>query len=357
MNRPIYEEFDLAKPHEGHAGLWYEKCCNTWRFDPGWTLVAAEGVSPKLDWVNTVTKNTVKANFDMEPDYVKDPAKALLTEHHDRLTNLCKPPNGLTLSFKTTSRLVIGIGQDHPVENGFLWHPTLGVPYIPGSSIKGMLRNWMLEWADGATNKAWFESDIAKGVGQLIFLDALPLEVPKLEADVITPHYGPYYRDPNTQPPADWHSPVPTPFLTVAVGAKFAIRVIARRGKPTDPPFDFAAVEKALKDALKDAFDVLGIGAKTAVGYGRLKPSNEPQVPAAVSRVTDPLAEFKLFCTGFGNIASKKGSQNLMVEKLKALPADQRPAALDYLRTDLKTKPKDCVQELKNLLFPTEGVP
>ena len=55
MNRPIYEEFDLAKPHKGHAGLWYEKYCNTWRDDPFWTLKATSDTAPKLDWVKTVT--------------------------------------------------------------------------------------------------------------------------------------------------------------------------------------------------------------------------------------------------------------------------------------------------------------
>ena len=351
MNRPIYEEFDLAKPYEGHAGLWYEKYCNQWQvFDPTspsnppeWTLKAIGATAPKLNWVNTVTGT----------GYVKDPGEALLKEHHDRLQELCKGPNAFEMNFETISRLIIGIGQDHPVENGFLWHPTLGVPYIPGSSIKGMLRNWVLEWNDPKENKSWFESKEEKGVGQLIFLDALPTAVPELEADVITPHYGPYYRDPQNHPPADWHSPVPTPFLTVAAGAKFAIRVILRCSMPGEKPFDFEPV----KTELIAAFDTLGIGAKTAVGYGRLKPSNEPQVPAAVPRATDPLAEFKLFCTGFGNMASKRGTQNLLVKKLMTLPADQRPAACVYVRNDLKTKPKDCVQELKNLLFPTEAIP
>ena len=108
MNRPIYEEFDLTKPHEGHAGLWYEKYCNQWHViwpdrsaplsPPKWTLKADGDTAPKLNWVNTVTGT----------GYVKGPGETLLKEHHERLQKLCKSPNGLTLNFQTTSRLVIG---------------------------------------------------------------------------------------------------------------------------------------------------------------------------------------------------------------------------------------------------------
>lgn len=356
MNRPMYAEFFLGTPPNGHAGLWYEKYCNKWHGDLGepppppnglkWSLKATKKTSPKVDWVNTVTGT----------GYLSPQGKDLLAEHHTRLEALCNGSNALQLHFKTTSRLVIGIGQDHPIENGFLWHSTLGVPYIPGNSIKGMLRNWMLAWEGRAVATSWFESVAEKGVGELIFLDALPLDVPKLEADVITPHYGPYYRDPTGDtPPADWHSPVPTPFLTVAAGTKFAVRVIQRRTK-AGAEFDL----ETIRQPLTDAFDFLGIGAKTAVGYGRLAPMNGAGVQAEAPLVVDlmvdslanPMAEFKVFCRGFGSIASKKGSQSLLIQKLNGLADDIRPGAFDYLRNELNARPKDCAPALKALLFP-----
>jgi CRISPR-associated protein Cmr6 len=34
------------------------------------------------------------------------------------------------------------------VENGFLWHPTLGVPYLPGAAVKGLVRAYVEHWDD-----------------------------------------------------------------------------------------------------------------------------------------------------------------------------------------------------------------
>ena len=42
--------------------------------------------------------------------------------------------------FTTDGRFVTGTGRSHSVENGFAWHPTLGTPYLSGSSVKGMIR-------------------------------------------------------------------------------------------------------------------------------------------------------------------------------------------------------------------------
>lgn len=50
--------------------------------------------------------------------------------------------------FKTDWHFVSGMGNAHPVENGFTWHPVYGTPYLPGSSVKGLLRAWMEVWAN-----------------------------------------------------------------------------------------------------------------------------------------------------------------------------------------------------------------
>ncbi len=41
-------------------------------------------------------------------------------------------------------RLVIGMGYSSPVENGFLFHHTYGIPYIPGEALKGLTRSALL---------------------------------------------------------------------------------------------------------------------------------------------------------------------------------------------------------------------
>ncbi len=39
-------------------------------------------------------------------------------------------------------RLAVGLGGDHPLENGFTFHRVYGVPYLPGSALKGLARAW-----------------------------------------------------------------------------------------------------------------------------------------------------------------------------------------------------------------------
>jgi CRISPR-associated protein Cmr6 len=95
--------------------------------------------------------------------------------------------------------------------------------------------------------------------GSVIFFDAIPLEVPKFQLDIMNPHYPNYYK-PEKNPPADWDSPRPVFFLTVTETLyRFAI---AARSEQGNRLLDLA--EKWLKGALAE----LGIGAKTSADYG-----------------------------------------------------------------------------------------
>jgi CRISPR-associated protein Cmr6 len=96
--------------------------------------------------------------------------------------------------------------------------------------------------------------------GSVIFFDAIPLEVPKFQLDIMNPHYPNYYRTQGQNPPADWESPNPVFFLTVTETLyRFAI---AARSEQGNRLLDLA--EKWLKGALAD----LGIGAKISADYG-----------------------------------------------------------------------------------------
>ena len=88
----------------------------------------------------------------------------------------------------------------------------------------------------------------------------------------MTPHMGKWYEQgddaqKNLNPaviPADWHEPVPVPFLAVK-NAQFIFSIAARNSdnKPDDVK-ELANVFEALNNALL----WLGAGAKTAAGYG-----------------------------------------------------------------------------------------
>ncbi|GAB4544704.1 MAG: hypothetical protein Fur0020_13940 [Thermodesulfovibrionia bacterium] len=175
---------------------------------------------------------------------------------------------GITFSLTTASRLIVGIGYDHPTEVGFMFDWTSGLPVIPGSSLKGITLDVVKNEPVCCLDK---EKDAIFGSkersGEIIFFPAYPcLEVKQqfLELDIMTPHYGPYYRDPNNNPPADWYSPVPIPFLTVPEGIRFCFRLANRRDlRDTTSPLLLKA-RNILIHALKE----YGVGAKTAVSYG-----------------------------------------------------------------------------------------
>jgi CRISPR-associated protein Cmr6 len=163
----------------------------------------------------------------------------------------------------TESRFVTGLGRRHPVDNGFAWHPTLGVPYLPGSSVKGLVRSWVEHDAEPHTAQADVERLFGKrraphDAGSVVFLDAVPIAPVHLEVDVMTPHYTGWTPD---KPPGDWREPVPVPFLVVAPRTAFLFSVMPRGIEQGS----LADVGRWLREALVHA----GAGAKTAVGYGR----------------------------------------------------------------------------------------
>ncbi|MCX8207742.1 MAG: type III-B CRISPR module RAMP protein Cmr6 [Methanothrix sp.] len=255
--RPLYKITSEPQPGKGNAGLWYDKFCDRWNkeFD-------SLGDRGKHEWIRTVVGNVGDG--------------ALLREMQERVVSLISKSGGKSMLFRTTAPFVTGLGRSHPVENGFAWHHTLGVPYLPGSSVKGMVRAWARLWRGEGDEEISriFGPESAGSVGSVVFLDALPIRPVELKAEIMTPHYGPYYqgREPPEGWPADWHSPVPIPFLAVAEGQEFLFGVIPRKNAIGD-------CEKAIV-WLREALEFIGAGAKTAVGYGRFASLNA-EVPEA----------------------------------------------------------------------------
>ena len=249
MTLPLYQT-DTALPHrreaDGHAGLWYDKFCSEWR-DEGstWTLKDRKGA-----WIETLTTGAVGRT-------------AQIQESALRLAAMVDAGGGRWGIFTTDSRFVTGLGRSHPVENGFAWHATLGTPYLPGSSVKGLVRAWAKLDADPPPDCEILARLLGGPgrAGSICILDAVPTTPVQLEADVMTPHYAGWTEK---EPPGDWRSPVPIPFLVTAPETPFLFGLVPRRTVSAD---DLAAVSGWLRSALAWA----GAGAKTAVGYGRFR--------------------------------------------------------------------------------------
>lgn len=191
------------------------------------------------------------------------PHAELLAEHIARRQTHVDALGGRRLSARTEWRFVSGVGAAHPTESGFVWHRTLGLPYLPGSSVKGMMRAWARAgWGGAREREAVARLFGDEGAGSLIVFDALPERPPELAVDVLNVHYQGYYQ--GKRPPADYLSPVPVYFLTVAPGQALEFALAPRPGAPTGA----ADVEEGAR-LLAEALTWIGAGAKTSAGYGR----------------------------------------------------------------------------------------
>jgi len=206
----------------------------------------------------------------------------------------------LRIEARASSPFTTGLGNEHPLENGYAFLSPYGLPYLPGSGVKGVLRRAAQElvllqhggW-DAAGSFVLAQRDDLPVVldaidvlfgreppdgdgdhvrGVLTFWDVLPqLPGDSLLVEVMTPHQSHYIQQ--GEPPHDSGKPNPITFLTVPPGAGFAFHVVCdlprlRRLAPA-----LAAGEswtRLLSFAFAHAFDWLGFGAKTAVGYGAM---------------------------------------------------------------------------------------
>jgi len=261
-NHSFHEANSFVKtPGKGNTGLWYNKFFWNWN-EENWKLES----NAKLNWIKKVVWEKGKE----VRRKIGDPN--LLTEYSNRIHRLVHYLGGETRVYDTNWHLATGLGLSHPIENGMTWHHTLGVPCLPGSAIKGVVRTWAEEWADNHSpevierifgpqhDKRKNNSD-KKTVGTVLFFDALPVQPVELAADIMTPHYHPYYSSTNKLP-GDWYNPNPIPFLTVNAGQLFMFAVAPRK-KENTPDLDLVL------QWLDEALTITGAGTKTAAGYGR----------------------------------------------------------------------------------------
>lgn len=195
-------------------------------------------------------------------------------------------------------RLITGLGNASVYETSITLHHIYGFPYIPASAIKGVLRNFIIntyfdlteeererynekDWSMKKENKAEQNINFKKifgtqdKKGKITFFDAFPTQPPTIEVDIMTPHYGDYYSKDNVAP-TDTQTPVPIPFLTVAK-TPFQFLLGSKEFNLKKKLWKFELNEKeglTLCGWLQSALENHGIGAKTAVGYGYMKPSS-----------------------------------------------------------------------------------
>jgi len=305
----------------------------------------------------------------------------------------------------TENRLLLGLGNSHIKETSLNFHHIYGVPFIPGSSLKGICRHYIIsrilniekddelnlncldkllelevsekitpnqEWIkektaykvkDKTTNETkkfvlsdkifeeaekyfqiekgkalskeekenekratwedlWFARNIfgtQENAGKIVFHDSFPFQC-KLELDIMNPHYGKYYSDEkNNIPPADYLTPVPIKFLAIPKKVKFYFTVSNTIRTNSNEIILVAQMW------LQDALDKVGVGAKTAVGYGyftNFKDEEEELKKAELELLTESEKELKKIEDGDSKTISN------CVKKIKSITNNEEKQKL-----------------------------
>ncbi|MFW5871724.1 MAG: type III-B CRISPR module RAMP protein Cmr6 [bacterium] len=222
----------------------------------------------------------------------------------------------ISICMRNKSNFLVGSGYVNTTEWGLSFDWTSGLPYMPGSSFKGALLSFLefcnngipveywgmtkkkakkknsnldlsfldndtdcipievklpkiganenydfMKWTNKEITKVFGpQDDAGQCLGGYVFLDVLPLDFNSLTIDIITPHYGDYYKDPEHNPPADIYAPKPNQFLAVAPGSTYCFFIKKL------PHCDVRA-EKVEK-LVELAGEFHGFGSKTSSGYG-----------------------------------------------------------------------------------------
>ncbi len=221
--------------------------------------------------------------------------QALLARQRQTFDAVAANDATLRLEALATAPFTTGLGNEHPLENGFAFLNPYGLPYLPGSGVKGVLRQAARELASGewgdahgwddAAITALFGREPANGDtehlrGALVFWDVIPqIAGDSLTVEIMTPHQSHYYQekqDPkagNSITPHDSGQPIPISFLTVPPKSGFVFHVQSDlvHLDRTAPELAADGLWKTLLEAaFAHAFKWLGFGAKTAVGYGAM---------------------------------------------------------------------------------------
>jgi len=237
-----------------------------------------------------------------------------------------------TFKLKTKSRLVVGLGDESVYETSIRLHRNYGVPYIPGSALKGVAKHYSImnlterlmrlkldedfyklakRVQEALENPAKDENDereVKKAIeaklkidftdeileefkqlrtifgtqryeGSIIFFDALPTpeqlkSKPILELDIINPHYQPYY----SASEKDLREKVekapgdwhsPNPIFFLTVPKGVEFQFAIAPRNDEACSGKPSLLDKAVA-VVKDALQEHGVGAKTSLDYGRL---------------------------------------------------------------------------------------
>ncbi len=282
-----------VKPLPAHVGLWLDRCLIQ-------RQVQGDDSEDHADRrrLHAIAMEALRLGGSTLPPAVIS-YRARYERHRDEAHAVAAGTSRRVIEASARSRVLLHPATGSTVTDGsLLLHHTYGVPYLPGSALKGICRHRAERLkADGVSLsgvKDWprllfgwtGEGDAGGESGLFDFWDALWVpelvgggsDFAPLVEDIVNPHHGDYYTSTDGRPPpSDGDAPIPTHILTVAPRTRFLIVVesFAQADRVKDL-LDWV-VATLLRDALRED----GIGARTRAGYGRL----DLDLPAAVEDI------------------------------------------------------------------------
>lgn len=214
------------------------------------------------------------ANHAHTQDVAALPIPAIYPQAFRRWEQAMTALDALTFTATTKSPLAIGLGSASVTEVGVTLHHTYGVPYLPGTALKGLARRaarahglseeTMITLFGNAPRNNDKAADAESTAAFPTYWDGWlhphqPHTSP-LQHDVITVHHPKYYNSHGKDTyPTDFDSPNPVAFLSVPAGTRFQL-AISCPGR-----LDWAAFAA---EHLQYGLKYHGLGAKTNAGYG-----------------------------------------------------------------------------------------
>jgi len=279
-------------------------------------------------WLNTsrkAIKDESKSLFEVERTNTD-----LMRANQERWVDRVRDSSGIAFTMTAIERLVAGLGASHVLETALTLDRNTGLPYLPGSSVKGLARAWGLveiasklgislddeieEKPKDENDKIFVLNEVAEMLiseptetlfqslqklrsvsedaeayvqwfrfifgwqgeaGAVCFVDAIYAgeASPKYAADVMTPHYVNYYTENGGKPPAEDDNPNPVSFITVDKENIFAFGLIPRCAafvtfEGEDRELKLTTALDVAADWLVRGLSQMGVGSKTTAGYG-----------------------------------------------------------------------------------------
>lgn len=168
--------------------------------------------------------------------------------------------------------------------------------YIPASSIRGIVRSWVIRQKNAELRQKMEEllgvqqkEQDTITAGKIEFFDAWPIEPTKLSLDIVNPQ----------EPFQVFHQGQSTPLSLYTLGdgnTSISVNVAIRGIHPQADKDDVDTVWSWLEQALT----LYGVGGRTASGYGSLKPANKVKLkqPSGYASKTFNFTLYNQGCAG-----------------------------------------------------------